>query len=369
MRSLYVKEKMQHVRQSGDSFLLDAPAMTLPGPSNLTLGFSVKTRQFHVVLALSDDGQVVPSDSIVQNAIDVSCYTSLGDALSNMAQPQSWMLMWGRRGANISCRDGDLYIASRQWVLVRADRLDSSKCQEFCGTVLVLPEASMSPQDRSLFARHAEDGELDSGWARLLGAYIQGLDAQTLQSLGDGECGWSLLEHQLMDLLRRALLEREDSVRFWNRRDDIENVQLRGEVLFQRVCAWLESNYADPEISSELVAKHFNVSSRYIQTLFAKYGDGLTFVSFVREARLRRAQEILVSRQYDHQTISQVCWSCGFSDSVYFGKIFREYFGVTPGQARRNARDPAAGNELVSFRSPGGSVTLTTSSHLAATLP
>src|SRR3546814_431566 len=103
------------------------------------------------------------------------------------------------------------------------------------------------------------------------------------------------------------------------------------------ICAWVTDNFVNPEMTSELVADHFHISSRYIQNLFAKYGGGTTFVSFLREKRLRHAWGMLVSVAHAHQNISEICWNCGFSDPVYFGKIFREFFGTTPGQMRRQA--------------------------------
>src|SRR3546814_17770706 len=71
--------------------------------------------------------------------------------------------------------------------------------------------------------------------------------------------------------------------------------QNRGELLYKNICAWVTDNFVNPEMTSELVADHFHISSRYIQNLFAKYGGGTTFVSFLREKRLRHAWGMLVS--------------------------------------------------------------------------
>src|SRR3546814_8034090 len=48
--------------------------------------------------------------------------------------------------------------------------------------------------------------------------------------------------------------------------------QNRGELLYKNICAWVTDNFVNPEMTSELVADHFHISSRYIQNLFAKYG-------------------------------------------------------------------------------------------------
>jgi|GEM_PF-3937957 len=330
---------MQHACENSLSFLAGAPlsALNVPKMAASALGFSVQDRSLHIVLSLLESDGWVPEHRSASSGMTVSAHFNLDCALSELSQRDNWVLIWARRRANVLCRGTDLYIPARHWVLMRGEHLEIPRPQDFCGSILGFSVDALSPQDRNLFARNAGNECMDSGWGRLLSTYIQGLDAETLHRLGDGASNWSLLELQLMELLRRALLEKEDSARFWNRRDDLDNVQLRGEVLFKRVCAWLTGNYANPDVSSELVANHFNVSSRYIQALFSKYGDGRTFVSYLREKRLQHAHELLVSKKYAHQTIGQISGNLGFTDAVYFGKVFRERFGVTPGQARRQA--------------------------------
>lgn len=302
-----------------------------------TLGFGVKARSFQVLISIDESEKQIISALTQRSTVAVSHYDGIDGALYRVAQSPCWMLVWAWHCANLSLRTATLSLPARQWLLVRAGHADINTYQNFCGTILIFGEDTMSSQDLNLFSRHAEDSFPDTGWARLLSAYVQGLDADTLQRLGDGASGRSLLEHQVMELLRRALLERQDSTRFWNRRDDVDDVQYRGEVLFKRICAWIAENFSDLDMGCELVAGHFNISPRYIQTLFSKYGEGMTFVSFLRENRLSHAQNLLMSKAYAHQSISEIAWSCGFSDPVYFGKSFHECFGKTPGQARRHS--------------------------------
>lgn len=303
--------------------------------------FKVTERSFQVILSRPEGDKRIASIAASASPAQMHCYATWTDALSELTQP-AWLLVWAHRGVHLLCRDNDFYLPGRQVALLRAENLDPHQYQQLHGCVVVLPDSSISVHDHRLFACHAKSGALDSGWARLLGSYIHGLEADTLASLGEQASGWWLLENQIMELLRRALAEQVDQLSFSHRRETFETPDSRGEMLYKRLCAWLQENYTDPDLQSEQVAKHFNISSRYIQSLFSKFGDGLTFVSYLREQRLQRALTLLESRAHEHLPIAQLCWSCGFSDPVHFGKVFRRRFGMTPGQARRNAARSAS---------------------------
>lgn len=248
----------------------------------------------------------------------------------------AWLLLYAQRGITLRLNGELRTLAEGELRVVYSADIHADGFADFRGTVLLMHEASMSPHDRQLLARQARNAEFRNGWGRLLTAYIDSLDAETLESIGNEATGWPLLEQQIMALLRRgsqASLHIVRGVRPGNARCGAHS---RGEMLFDRICAWVAANATNPEIASDYVATHFGISSRYIQSLFASHGGGATFVSFLREQRLRRAREALTAPGCAHQTISEISWNCGFADPVHFGKTFREFFGVTPGQARGN---------------------------------
>ena len=41
---------------------------------------------------------------------------------------------------------------------------------------------------------------------------------------------------------------------------------------------------------------------------------------------------------HSNKSISEIAYSCGFHDSSYYCKIFRQYNGVSPQQYRNNKR-------------------------------
>jgi len=319
---------------AGSTISQDAGTTTVSG----ALVFSSRERAFQVLVAEGFDAslQIDPQDE-TPKPFQPARYASAGVALRHVATADSWVLAYPRQRIGVLSRDALLVLPERQLILLRGDEVNAGSFQDFKGVLLVLRDTSLSPHDRKLLARQPQNANFSNGWGRLLGAYLETLDAATLCFVGREESGGALIEQQITALLRRALLEQVNGMR-WSRRESADNrAKSRGELLFKNICAWVADNFAMPEMTSELVANHFHVSPRYIQNLFSKYGDGTTFVSFLREKRLRHAWDMLVGAQYAHQNISEICWTCGFSDPVYFGKIFRDFFGMTPGQARRQA--------------------------------
>lgn len=310
----------------------------MPPPREGALVFTSRHRAFQLILSsgFSVSGQSAPNEQ--HNTLEITHYVSAGLALHHIIKSNCWLLTWTSSRVSILYRESLLVLPERHWMLLRAEDVNAGGFQDFRGLVFVMPEVSMSPHDHKLLARQTMDLTPSNGWGRLLGGYLESLDADTLRLVAREDSGCALIEQQVMALLRRALLERADTVQPRGRpASRASGTKSRGELLFKDICIWITDNYVNPDMSSDLVAKHFNVSSRYIQNLFAKYGEGATFVSFLREKRLQRARDMLTNLEHANQNISEICWNCGFSDPVYFGKAFRDFFGITPGQARRQS--------------------------------
>ena len=60
---------------------------------------------------------------------------------------------------------------------------------------------------------------------------------------------------------------------------------------------------------------------------------GLSPVEFIREMRIKRAAQLLEERKYN---ITEVTYMVGMNDSRYFAKCFKNTYGITPSEYRRN---------------------------------
>jgi AraC-like DNA-binding protein len=54
---------------------------------------------------------------------------------------------------------------------------------------------------------------------------------------------------------------------------------------------------------------------------------GLSANKFIRFVRLNKAKELLARPE---RSITSVAFDTGFADSSYFGKVFKQEFGLTP---------------------------------------
>lgn len=88
-------------------------------------------------------------------------------------------------------------------------------------------------------------------------------------------------------------------------------------------------------LSPAEVAQQFDISKRYLHSLFA--GVGSTFGGELMKIRLGRAARLLRDPRFSKISNSQIAWRCGFADSSHFARRFRLSYGVTPTAFRRGS--------------------------------
>ncbi|MFO0299759.1 MAG: AraC family transcriptional regulator [Pseudomonadota bacterium] len=89
----------------------------------------------------------------------------------------------------------------------------------------------------------------------------------------------------------------------------------------------------DPSLRVEDVARRQGVTPRYVQLLFEERGT--TFGEFVNERRLDAARAMLRSPRYAAWSIAGIAFEVGFRDLSHFNRRFRQRFGTTPSELRR----------------------------------
>nr|WP_280521235.1 helix-turn-helix domain-containing protein [Paenibacillus mangrovi] len=87
------------------------------------------------------------------------------------------------------------------------------------------------------------------------------------------------------------------------------------------------------------LAKHTFLSSSYISRIFQKY-LGVPFKAYLSQVRLIHATVLLASEA----TITEIAYNSGFSSAHAFIEAFKQYHGMTPGQYRRNIKEPKIEN-------------------------
>ena len=118
-------------------------------------------------------------------------------------------------------------------------------------------------------------------------------------------------------------------------REQIETPQLIGhrDELPMRIKAYIEANLADPELSVERIAHACSISVRGLHRYFAEDPAG-SVSHYLWQRRLIRCAEALRDPSQAHRSITDVCFSYGFSSSSHFSRLFKDQFGVSPARFR-----------------------------------
>jgi transcriptional regulator GlxA family with amidase domain len=130
--------------------------------------------------------------------------------------------------------------------------------------------------------------------------------------------------------------------------DEVQRVPLKVRLGTQQpnlieAVTLMEANIEEP-LSTDDLAHHVGVSRRHLERLFKQNLQQVPSQYYL-ELRLGRARVLL---RTDDKPILQVGLMCGFSSASYFSTAYRNHFGLTPRQERRNARPAAGSPELQS---------------------
>ncbi|PXW45217.1 AraC-like DNA-binding protein [Klebsiella oxytoca] len=100
--------------------------------------------------------------------------------------------------------------------------------------------------------------------------------------------------------------------------------------LLDEIKGHIDSHY-HTDISRESVAETFNISPGYLSRLFSKESD-VKFNEYLKLARISRSKSLLTNTNLK---INEVSEKCGFTDTNYFCKVFRDINDCTPLEYRR----------------------------------
>ncbi len=93
--------------------------------------------------------------------------------------------------------------------------------------------------------------------------------------------------------------------------------------------AYINQHYTE-RITLAEIAKTAGVSEREASRCFKK-NIGQSPMGYLIKYRLNQSKKLLLETG---MAITDICQQCGFSDSAYFGKVFRKAYGMTPSEYR-----------------------------------
>lgn len=131
-----------------------------------------------------------------------------------------------------------------------------------------------------------------------------------------------LLLRQIFILLRRSLASRPKGRLRYMERELLAAVK------------YCQSHYNE-DISTEGLAASLGMSVSWLIRSFREY-TGTTPTQYVRTIRIANAQNLLETTDL---TASEISGMLGYSDPLYFSRVFKRESGISPTEFRRRSRD------------------------------
>lgn len=113
-------------------------------------------------------------------------------------------------------------------------------------------------------------------------------------------------------------------------RRTISEEKVFGKESIAKACLYMSSNYFS-QISNQELADLTNLSLSHFLKLF-KQSNGTTPQNYLTLCRVENAKKLLAETDY---TIRHVAESVGFTDSLYFSKVFKKIVGLTPSEYKK----------------------------------
>ncbi len=102
----------------------------------------------------------------------------------------------------------------------------------------------------------------------------------------------------------------------------------RNETLLP-VLTYINVNY-NKKIPLDELARQSGYSKSRFSHVFSEY-TGTTPVKYQNDVRLKVSREMLLSTL---QSVGEIAFNCGFEDQLYFSRLFKRKYGVTPTEYR-----------------------------------
>lgn len=108
--------------------------------------------------------------------------------------------------------------------------------------------------------------------------------------------------------------------------------QLSRDMLRERIKSFVTIHLRNPNLSIDHVASAVRCTKRYLHKVFEE--EELSISEYILRKRLERCRETLMNPECMSQSVTDIAYSWGFSNSNHFSRCFKEAFGVPPSAIR-----------------------------------
>jgi len=99
-----------------------------------------------------------------------------------------------------------------------------------------------------------------------------------------------------------------------------------------RLKAAIEARLYDPALKPAMAAAAAGISVRYANALLAQ--EDMSLERYIMYRRLQHCRQALMDQAQSFRTVSDIAYSCGFSDVSHFARRFKAQFGCSPSEYR-----------------------------------
>ena len=140
--------------------------------------------------------------------------------------------------------------------------------------------------------------------------------------------------------LERVLLELVSSASecALNRAAETARAASEVNVALERVTSHILRNLTDPSLSISRIASDLNMSVRHIHNLFED--TDWTAKNWIKHRRLLECRKAVHASELAGKTLTEIAYTWGFSDFSHFSRCYKDKFGITPSEDRKQGVPP-----------------------------
>ena len=128
---------------------------------------------------------------------------------------------------------------------------------------------------------------------------------------------------RLLELFARQLCESAQRIR--DLQAQLERVEVR------RGREFVEREFRNPSLALAGAASHAGLSPAHFSHVF-RQTTGTNFIRFIQTRRVAEAKKQLAATQ---DSITDICYACGFNSLTHFNRVFRSFESVSPREYRQ----------------------------------
>lgn len=107
--------------------------------------------------------------------------------------------------------------------------------------------------------------------------------------------------------------------------------------IVEQISAFVNENYADPQMNATLISEQFSLNASYLSSMFHK-STGVKLLDYIHTVRINHVKQLLRTTKLDMASIAA---QSGYISSIAMSRVFSRYVGLSPSEYRKSVSDRA----------------------------